>query len=84
MVGRCVTVSVVMSDSVYIDIWCCECYGQQCFVYERKGQPVQWGIVSIVFRESVLFVFGVECVTFSKVVLMERTDKECSVERLVL
>ena len=60
------------------------CYGEQFCVYGRKRQTVQCGRVSVLYCVTVcILVLGVVCVTVSSVVLMEGTDRQCSVARLV-
>jgi len=60
------------------------CYVQQCCVYGRNRQTVQCGTFRAVLCESVYIGIGFECVTYSSVVFMEGTDRQCSVARLVL
>jgi len=46
---------------------------------------VQCGTITVLYFVTVyILVFSVECVTYSSVVFMEGTDRQCSVARLVL
>ena len=58
-------------------------YVQQCFVYGRKKQTVQCGTVSDMLCDSVYIGIGVDCVTYSSVVFMEGTDRQCNVAQLL-
>ena len=44
----CATVSAVLFDIVYIGIWCCVCYVEQCCVYGTNRQTVHCGSFSAV------------------------------------
>ena len=74
------TVSALLCDCVFIGIGCRVCNDQQCSVYGRNRQTVQCGAVTVLYSVTVYkFMLGVECVTVSNVVIMEGTDRECSV-----
>ena len=54
-----------------------------CCVYGRNRQRVECGTVGAVLCESVYLYLVFECVTYSIVMYMEGTDKQCNLARLV-